>query len=138
MLFPFLPAQRQRITAGRCIAGALAIFGLLSFAITGAQGDEETVVQPCKPRPGPLDNPMKGWCPFTDAGRITQPYSMVFSFRRLERVGRRKGRMRSKNGNAGRGASNRHAESMWSFASTPICPLAARDFQSGSVIGMCV
>jgi len=36
---------------------------------------------------GPLDNPLKGWCPYTDAGPIHQPYSMVFkyiSWRELE------------------------------------------------------
>ncbi|GAA4445150.1 DUF4832 domain-containing protein [Novipirellula rosea] len=38
---------------------------------------------------GPLDNPLKGWCPYTDAGKIHQPYSMVFqyvSWRELEPV----------------------------------------------------
>lgn len=37
--------------------------------------------------PGPLDNPLKGWCPYTDAGKIHLPYSMVFryvSWRELE------------------------------------------------------
>ena len=29
---------------------------------------------------GPLDNPLKGWCPYTDAGPIRQPYSMVFLY----------------------------------------------------------
>ncbi|HJT35635.1 MAG TPA: DUF4832 domain-containing protein [Pirellulales bacterium] len=28
--------------------------------------------------PGPLDNPLKGWCPYVDAGPIGLPYSMVF------------------------------------------------------------
>ncbi len=39
------------------------------------------------PAAGPLDNPLKGWCPYTDAGPIHQPYSMVFLYvpwRRLE------------------------------------------------------
>lgn len=38
---------------------------------------------------GPLDNPLKGWCPYTNAGPIHQPYSMVFqyvSWRELEPV----------------------------------------------------
>jgi hypothetical protein len=38
------------------------------------------------PAPGPLDNPLKGWCVYTD-GPIYQPYSMVFryvSWRELE------------------------------------------------------
>ena len=46
------------------------------------------VVRP-QPKPGPLDNPLKGWCPYTDAGVIHQPYSMVFqyiSWRELEPV----------------------------------------------------
>ncbi|MCO6456221.1 MAG: DUF4832 domain-containing protein [Pirellulaceae bacterium] len=49
---------------------------------------EETVVRP-RPAAGPLDNPLKGWCPYTNAGRIHQPYSMVFqyiSWRELEPV----------------------------------------------------
>lgn len=40
---------------------------------------EEMVVRPL-PQPGPLDNPLKGWCPYTDAGTIRQPYSMVFLY----------------------------------------------------------
>jgi hypothetical protein len=45
------------------------------------------LTQPPAPRtihppaaPGPLDNPLKGWCPYTDAGSIRQPYSMVFLY----------------------------------------------------------
>ncbi len=30
--------------------------------------------------PGALDNPYKGWCPYTNAGKILQPYSMVFRY----------------------------------------------------------
>ena len=33
-----------------------------------------------KSAPGPLDNPLKGWCPYTDAGPITQPYSMTYHY----------------------------------------------------------
>ncbi|MGV3616473.1 MAG: DUF4832 domain-containing protein [Fimbriimonas sp.] len=32
------------------------------------------------PAPGPLDNPLKGWCTYPDAGTIDQPYSMVFLY----------------------------------------------------------
>lgn len=32
------------------------------------------------PAPGPLDNPLKGWCVYTIAGPIRQPYSMVFHY----------------------------------------------------------
>jgi hypothetical protein len=31
------------------------------------------------PAPGPLNNPLKGWCVYTD-GPIYQPYSMVFRY----------------------------------------------------------
>lgn len=47
---------------------------------------EELVVRP-QPMAGPLDNPLKGWCPYTNAGEISQPYSMAFqyvSWRELE------------------------------------------------------
>jgi hypothetical protein len=39
------------------------------------------------PALGPLDNPLKGWCTYTDADPIRQPYSMVYrtvSWRALE------------------------------------------------------
>jgi hypothetical protein len=38
-----------------------------------------TIVRP-KPAPGPLNNPMKGWCTYTNAGEIHLPYSMVFRY----------------------------------------------------------
>lgn len=47
---------------------------------------QEVVVKPPY-KAGPLDNPLKGWCPYTEAGPIYQPYSMVFqyiSWRELE------------------------------------------------------
>lgn len=47
---------------------------------------EDVVVRP-PAKAGPLDNPLKGWCPYTNAGTIHQPYSMVFqyiSWRELE------------------------------------------------------
>lgn len=37
------------------------------------------IVRPA-PAPGPLDNPLKGWCTYPDAGPITQPCSMVFLY----------------------------------------------------------
>lgn len=49
---------------------------------------QEVVIRPTA-KPGALDNPLKGWCPYTDAGIIHQPYSMVFqyvSWRDLEPV----------------------------------------------------
>ncbi len=33
-----------------------------------------------KPGSGPLDNPLKGWCTYTTAGPIHQPYSMVYQY----------------------------------------------------------
>ncbi|MEZ0324395.1 MAG: DUF4832 domain-containing protein [Fimbriimonas sp.] len=33
-----------------------------------------------EPAPGPLNNPLKGWCPYTIAGPIHQQYSMVFLY----------------------------------------------------------
>ena len=29
---------------------------------------------------GPLDNPLKGYCLYTNAGKIHRPYSMVFQY----------------------------------------------------------
>jgi hypothetical protein len=46
-------------------------------AVLAAPREKETVVRPAA-GPGPLDNPLKGWCPYTDAGMIHLPYSMVF------------------------------------------------------------
>ncbi|MCR9296674.1 MAG: DUF4832 domain-containing protein [bacterium] len=40
---------------------------------------QEVLVKPL-PGPGPIDNPLKGWCPYTDAGEIHQPYSMVYFY----------------------------------------------------------
>ena len=39
----------------------------------------QVVVHPA-PALGPLDNPLKGWCPYTDAGPIRLPYSLVFLY----------------------------------------------------------
>ncbi|RYG46574.1 DUF4832 domain-containing protein [bacterium] len=37
------------------------------------------IVRPA-PAPGPLDNPLKGWCSYLDAGPIDQPYAMAFLY----------------------------------------------------------
>jgi hypothetical protein len=57
----------------------LAITGIVACSISppATAAPPEKVVRP-KSAAGPLNNPLKGWCPFTDAGRITLPYSMVF------------------------------------------------------------
>ncbi len=44
-----------------------------------AQPAAEVVVRP-RAAPGPLDNPLKGWCVYTDAGKIVLPYSMVYRY----------------------------------------------------------
>ena len=47
---------------------------------------QQVVVRP-EPAPGAIDNPLKGWCPYPNAVKISQPYSMVFqyiSWRELE------------------------------------------------------
>ncbi|MBC8139016.1 MAG: DUF4832 domain-containing protein [Fibrella sp.] len=46
----------------------------------------DTIVHRLKPAPGPLDNPLKGWCAYTDSD-LYLPYTMVFryvSWRELE------------------------------------------------------
>jgi hypothetical protein len=58
------------------LGGAFAVSGGASF---GAKASERRVVRPA-PAPGPLDNPLKGWCTYTEAGTIHQPYSMVFRY----------------------------------------------------------
>lgn len=41
--------------------------------------NKERIVRPAA-APGPLDNPLKGWCTYTDAGEINQPYSMIYEY----------------------------------------------------------
>lgn len=56
---------------------ALLVCLFCSLAATTVAAPPETVVRP-KVGVGPLDNPLKGWCPFAEAGEITLPYSMVY------------------------------------------------------------
>jgi len=77
----------SHMLAGRRFFGIIALFGLLA---TGGSHSvllsQDVVVRPSY-KPGPLDNPLKGWCPYPNAGEIHQPYSMVFqyiSWRELE------------------------------------------------------
>ena len=63
-------------------ARSLALLGLLGFS--GATGHaaappDPVVIRP-EPAPGPLANPLKGWCPYVNAGQITLPYSMVYHY----------------------------------------------------------
>jgi len=59
--------SRALLSAALCLA---------SMALVRA---EDVVVRPL-PAEGPLDNPLKGWCPYTDAGPIHQPYTMAFQY----------------------------------------------------------
>lgn len=59
------------------IARRTACFAILMFPLSLVADD--VIIRP-EAAPGPLDNPLKGWCPYTDAGEITQPYSMVFQY----------------------------------------------------------
>jgi len=57
-------------------------------SVVDQAGAEDVVIRP-PAKAGPLDNPLKGWCPYTNAGQIHQPYSMVYqyvSWRELEPV----------------------------------------------------
>jgi hypothetical protein len=61
---------------------------VLSLTDVRPAAADDVVIRP-QPKPGALDNPLKGWCPYTNAGEIYQPYSMVFqyvSWRELEPV----------------------------------------------------
>ena len=57
----------------------LAMTLTLAAALPGATPAVEVVVRP-EAAVGPLDNPLKGWCPYTDAKPIQQPYSMVYQY----------------------------------------------------------
>lgn len=75
---------RQALICGAPSA-FFVLWAMISPVITIA---DDVTVRP-HPAAGPLDNPLKGWCPYTNAGPIHQPYSMVFqyvSWRELEPV----------------------------------------------------
>lgn len=64
-----------------------ALLVMALFLVPLAQITAEQVIFRPKPAEGRLDNPLKGWCPYPNAGEIHQPYSMVFqyiSWRELE------------------------------------------------------
>lgn len=58
---------------------AFAATLLIFLAVSVGLHADDMVVRPL-PQPGPLDNPLKGWCPYIDAGEIHKPYSMVFLY----------------------------------------------------------
>ena len=71
-------------TLGTGEMGMKTAFGILAMAtFVAAEARSappvEVVVRP-EAAPGPLDNPLKGWCPYTDAKAIQQPYSMVYMY----------------------------------------------------------
>ncbi len=72
------------------VLSVLCLFlGIVSSVSLAGQVSAEGIVIRPRAMAGPLDNPLKGWCPYTDAGEIHQPYSMVFqyiSWRELEPV----------------------------------------------------
>ncbi len=61
-------------------AGRMGSLLLLMMAnCVPGRPESEAIVRP-EAAPGPLDNPLKGWCPYIDAGPIRQPYSMAFLY----------------------------------------------------------
>ena len=54
-----------------------AACGIMTTATVAAEPATVVVIRP-ESAPGPLDNPLKGWCPPSDARSIRQPYSMVY------------------------------------------------------------
>ena len=53
---------------------------LLTFVTTTVEG-QDVVKGNLLPRNAPYDQPLKGWAPYTNAGTIHQPYSMVFLYK---------------------------------------------------------
>jgi hypothetical protein len=70
------------------VAFFLLLSGLLLVAQPKAHDPGVVVIHPESTK-GPLDNPLKGYCVYTNAGRIYRPYSMVFlyvSWKKLEPI----------------------------------------------------
>jgi len=58
---------------------ALFLTGLLLDGQPKVKDTGSVIIRPDS-APGPLDNPLKGYCVYTNAGRIQRPYSMVFLY----------------------------------------------------------
>ncbi len=58
---------------------ALVLVPFLDAADLIRPAGEFLIIKPT-PSPGPLDNPLKGYCLYTTAGKIHRPYSMVFQY----------------------------------------------------------
>ena len=61
------------------------IYLFLTAVVITAKGASDSNVAIIHPEaaPGPLDNPLKGYCVYTDAGKIHRPYSMVYFYMHL-------------------------------------------------------
>lgn len=69
--------KRSSLSVG---CGLVVCYLLLTLPLMADEPSiAETVLRP-EIAAGPLDNPLKGWCPYTNAGEIHQPYSMVFQY----------------------------------------------------------
>ena len=58
---------------------ALCLTELVSEALVAQDPKGMVLIRPAA-APGPLDNPLKGYCPYVNAGKIHRPYSMVFQY----------------------------------------------------------
>ena len=80
--------RSDRSRLGRVRLGSTVLLAALAIAADAADPRPVQVIRP-QPALGPVTNPLKGWCPYTNAGPITLPYSMVYhyvSWRELEPV----------------------------------------------------
>src|SRR5579884_94134 len=76
---PGVLRTRTESATGRKIALLLClVLWLLVALMPSSNARQERVVRPPL-APGPLDNPLKGWCTYTYRP-LTQPYSMVFRY----------------------------------------------------------
>ena len=64
--------------------------GLVMGEVPSQNPKDMVVVRPAE-APGPLDNPLKGYCPYVNAGKIHRPYSMSFLYASWKKLEPRKG-----------------------------------------------
>ena len=62
-----------------CLVLLVGSLGVRAANGQGAAAPAPVAIRP-ESVPGPLDNPLKGWCPYVDSGPITLPYSMVYHY----------------------------------------------------------
>lgn len=70
--------REDKMPFAMSVCRALLLVACVLVSTVAIRADD-MIVRP-KPADGPLDNPLKGWCPYTNAGPIHQPYSMVFQY----------------------------------------------------------